>query len=64
MPSQDELKKTWEKLDTLIYRVLDADGNQVANAQVRQNGDAWLFFDDEDGYIELDNEQVHDLVLA
>jgi hypothetical protein len=64
MPSQDELKRTWESLDSLIYRVLDADGNQVANAQVRQCGEGWLFFDDEDGYIELDNDQVHNLVLA
>ncbi len=64
MASQDELKKTWESLDSLIYRVLDADGNQVANAQVRQSGEGWLFFDDEDGYIELSNDEVHDLVLA
>lgn len=64
MASQDELRKAWDAQDSLIYRVLDADGNQVANAQVRQYGDGWLFYDDEDGYIELDNEQVHNLVLA
>lgn len=64
MANQEQLKQAWEKLDTLIYRVLDADGNQVASAQVRQFGEGWLFWDEEDGYIELDNEAVHNLVLA
>ncbi|GMU55670.1 MAG: hypothetical protein AMXMBFR33_48160 [Candidatus Xenobia bacterium] len=64
MPSQEELKKAWESLDTLIYRVLDAEGNQVANAQVRQYGEAWLFYDEEDGYLVIDSEQVQNLVLA
>ncbi|MCE7870724.1 hypothetical protein DYH09_10130 [bacterium CPR1] len=64
MPSQEELKKAWESLDTLIYRVLDAEGNQVANAQVRQYGEVWLFYDEEDGYLVIDSEQVQNLVLA
>ncbi|MEW6278507.1 MAG: hypothetical protein AB1758_07800 [Candidatus Eremiobacterota bacterium] len=64
MQTQENLKEVWDSLDTLIYRVLDDEGNQPAGAQVRQYGNQWLFYDDEDGYVVLSPEEVQSLVLG
>ncbi len=50
--------------DTLIQTVLDADGNNPGEAVVRRHNDAWLYFDQVDGYQLLDDITVQQLVLT
>ena len=50
-----EWNELWDKLDTPILRVIDDEGVNVAEAQVRRiAGRHWLYVDDTDGYLVLD----------
>ncbi len=57
---QEYVRSVWEAQDTPIWRVLDEDGDNMANAQVRETADhRWLYVDDTDGWHEVspDNAQ-------
>lgn len=44
----------WNACQSQIFRVVDEEGNNVANAQVRHLlGQFWLYVDDTDGYLIL-----------
>ena len=62
--TQAEIQNLWEHSDSLIYKVLDADGNNPGEAVCRQHGDGWIYFDLVDGYQLLDNDTVQQLVLT
>jgi len=75
MTTQDDLRARWEHLTTTIYPVLDENGVNVANAQIRPNFDphvsafsdeftaepTWLYVDDVDGFSIVDDETGHRL---
>ena len=62
--TQTEIQNLWEHSDSLIYKVLDADGNNPSEAAVRQHGERWIYYDQVDGYQLLDDATVQQLILA
>ena len=76
MADQNELRTLWDSLHTRIYPVMDEEGRNMANAQIRQlfdparlfelgdrygNEPQWLYVDDVDGYTIVDNTTGHRL---
>lgn len=54
----------WNACVSTAYRVLDEEGNNVANGQVRHfQGRYWLYVDDTDGYEVMHEDAVADLIL-
>ena len=50
----------WDQADSTIYKVLDDDGVNMGNAQVRHfDSDFWLYVDDASGF-----EILTDVVVA
>ena len=60
-----DYSKLWDTLDSQILRVLDEEGNNVADCQIRHLiGRHWLCVDDVDGYAILTDDEVSGLILA
>jgi hypothetical protein len=52
-------RERWEAATTPVFRVLDENGDNPENAQVRQLPDGtWLHSDDLDGVVEVDADDV------
>ncbi len=63
--TQAEIQNLWEHSESLVYKVLDADGNNPGEAVVRQHdGGQWLYYDQIDGYQLLEDATVQQLILA
>ena len=55
----------WDACVSQIYRVVDEEGNNVADCQIRHLKDElWLMVDDMDGYEIHDCESVGRLILV
>lgn len=55
----------WDACCSPIYRVVDEEGNNVADGQVRHFlGRHWLYVDDTDGYEIMDQDAVDNLILT
>lgn len=61
--SECDMSAVWDSLTTPIYRVIDEDGVNVAEAKLRRfYGRYWLYVDEVDGYEIL--ESTPDLVVV
>jgi hypothetical protein len=55
----------WEACDSPVFLVLDEEGNNVANGQVRHLlGDSYLYVDDTDGYQIISVKNYGYLILS
>jgi hypothetical protein len=55
----------WSACQSPVYSVVDEEGNNVADAKIRHfAGIYWLYVDETDGYIVMDEDQACDLVLT
>lgn len=55
----------WDACNSPIYRVVDEEGNNMADAQIRHlTGKYWLYVDDTDGYQVLPESDVESLVMT
>lgn len=55
----------WQALTGPVFRVVDEEGSNVADARVRHLlGKYWLYVDDTDGYQVMDQARVESLVLV
>lgn len=55
----------WDACCGPIYRVVDEEGNNVADAKIRHLiGRNWLYVDDTDGYEIMDEKRAGGLVLT
>jgi hypothetical protein len=58
-------RRLWEACDSPVYRVVNEEGNNVADARLRHlYGDYWLYVDDMDGYDILPESDVESFCLA
>lgn len=64
--TQDEMRELWSQLDNApgtvnqALAIEDADGNNVAGAQMRLVRDGlWLYVDDVDGYDLVETQAIH-----
>lgn len=54
----------WEACESPIYRVVDEEGNNVADAQIRHFlGRNWLYVDDTDGFALIHENDASKLIL-
>ena len=55
----------WDELTGPVFRVVDEEGNNVADARVRHLlGKFWLYVDDMDGFEIFDEGSVESLILV
>lgn len=55
----------WEACCSTIYRVVDEEGNNVADGKIRHfQGRYWLYVDDTDGYQVMQEEDAEHLILT
>lgn len=63
--AQAQARDAWDALQSTVYRIVDEDGMNIANSQVRHFlGAYWLCVDDMDGFIVLEESAVERLILV
>ena len=63
--SKADLRTVWNVIDTPIYRIVDEEGANTENAQVRRLTDGvWISVDDKDGFSVLNESEVRHLLLV
>jgi hypothetical protein len=61
-PTQDELRAAWDTLRSRVYRILDDEGRNMAEAKIRAYRDGYLYVDEEDGWIYMNAENGKSLI--
>lgn len=60
-----DLREIWQTVNTPVYRVVDEDGVNVADGQIRRLArNVWLYCDETDGYSIMDQAAADSLLLV
>lgn len=59
---QDELRNLWNTLDSTVNLVLDNEGCNMENGQIRYvHNNVWLYVDDVDGFLLMTDDEAGSL---